>query len=216
MSSPNARTYHYRFIVECAVTRLLQLFMTGMFATVILGLALVGAIVRGHLFFQYHSLWDFLLCLVATVAFSYFGRCFLIGVRDEWICRVVPYFEREVGLGIVDGPFSCGVHLARNCLLLDQVAVQTGILPISYFGYRDDGRWVKWHDAQKAIDTVNALKGHPTVVAVGEPLLKDLEVLLTALTKARDQHIRFCLIVRPGLDKFISPVEMDGRKGKFW
>jgi hypothetical protein len=48
------------------------------------------------------------------------------------------------------------------------------------------------------------------------PLVQELDVLQNNLEQAKDKNVRFCLLIRSGLDKMISPMEMDDRKGFFW
>ncbi|MCL4180207.1 MAG: hypothetical protein KJ072_21000, partial [Verrucomicrobia bacterium] len=71
------------------------------------------------------------------------------------------------------------------------------------------------------IDTFHSMRGTRLLLAhqklAGETgLHDDLLRLQQYLKKAEAKGVRFCLIVRVGMDKMISPVEMDARKGHFW
>jgi hypothetical protein len=49
--------------------------------------------------------------------------------------KIVPYFRQR--LGDID-TFTRGHAIARSCQVLDDLAIQSGITPISAFGFNDD------------------------------------------------------------------------------
>jgi hypothetical protein len=155
------------------------------------------------------------------VAFFYFTWVLLLrNFREHFICRIVPYFEKRVATYPDTQPsaFSSGVCLASQCRQLDLWAQGVGARPLSDFGFRDDrdGQKLAWYDTSEGLHTVNALIQKVAGEKVHDDLMNDLVRLRDYLQKAQAQGIRFCLIVRAGLDKWISPVEMDNRKGFFW
>jgi hypothetical protein len=154
-----------------------------------------------------------ILCAAALVYFGWFQL--LRDFRENFICRIVPYFERR--LGAIEDAFETGIELCRECRRLDEVSFQSGVPIFSSFGFRDDrdGQKLVWHSPENALQTVEKLIASKLVL--NSPLLlNDLKRLEYVLKDAEKQGIRFCLIVRGGLDKMISPVEMDNRKGFFW
>lgn len=154
-----------------------------------------------------------ILCAAALVYFGWFQL--LKHLRQNFCCRIVPYFERRLGAG--EDAFATGIELCRQCRKLDELANQAGLPILSSFGFRDDqdGQKLRWHEASDGLRTVEKLIAAPEV-SRSLVLLNDCKKLEHVLQEAQKQKIRFCLIVRAGLDKFISPMEMDNRKGYFW
>ncbi|MEO6184127.1 MAG: hypothetical protein ABIP76_13470 [Verrucomicrobiota bacterium] len=153
------------------------------------------------------------LCTGALIYFGWFQL--LKNLKEKFYCRIVPYFERR--LGVSEDAFETGIELCRRCRMLDELATQAGVATLSSFGFRDDqdGQKLKWYDASDGLQTVEKLI-RPIEVSSSLSLLSDLKKLEHVLQEAQKQKIQFCLIVRAGLDKSISPLEMDNRKGYFW
>jgi len=153
-------------------------------------------------------------------AFTFFTTHFFGAVEQAMICRIVPYFERTVAgwPELKPSAFETGLHLARRCRWLDELAVREGVPPLSAYGFRDDrdGQRLVWHDAAEGVRTTGRLISVVHQDTTQGELLNDLERLHRYLLLAQAKGIRFCLVVRGGLDKIISPVEMDSRKGRFW
>lgn len=153
-------------------------------------------------------------------AFTFFTTHFFEAVQQALICRIVPYFERTVADWPELNPsaFETGLHLARRCRWLDELAVREGVPPLSTYGFRDDrdGQRLVWHDAAEGVRTTGRLLSVVQQETTQGELLNDLERLHRYLLKAQAKEIRFCLVLRGGLDKIISPMEMENRKGRFW
>lgn len=183
------------------------------FLCIFLGLSGIGAVLRMQLFLDGRAWGDLVLSLVCAGVFIFFTCALITGLRDISIARVVPYFHRRIGLRVL-GPFQSGAALARNCEMLDRIAADSGVPPLSSFGFEDDlaGEAVTWHSPSAGIETVERL----LVVVDDDAIRRDLEAMLEALRAAQKQDILFALILRTGTDSFISPVEMDRRTGSFW
>jgi hypothetical protein len=137
-----------------------------------------------------------------------------IRISGLWHCitarpRVVPYFQTRVREPWK--AFNRGFELASKMAALDAAASGKGVAQPSDFGFSDEPR--RWWNARDGLRTLDAIAG--SVADLGE-LGQDLAVLRSALEKAADKGIMFALLVRLGPDDFISPVEMDNRKGSFW
>lgn len=143
--------------------------------------------------------------------------CALASFRPPSIfqVRVLPYFEKQVGE--ID-TFLAGYALARNWERLDDLARELGSSPLSDFGFADDfeGDPLIWHDAAKGYDTVEAIRQRieRDWVTRDLDLLRDLNALAHALSRAAEQRIRFSLLVR--LADGTSPMEMAQRSGTFF
>ena len=100
---------------------------------------------------------------------------------------------------------------------MDEHAVEAGVPPLSSFGFRDDrdGQKLTWHPVPDGLRTVEALIAATQNLAEEAGLHDDLLRLQRYLKRAEAKGVRFCLIVRVGMDKLISPVEMDNRQGHF-
>lgn len=174
---------------------------TACFLAPLLALAGSGLYFRTIAFWRTHSWID-----VAAVAFCLlwiviWSRALVSGITDAFIFRVVPSFERRVGLKELS-PFSSGRQVARNLGELDRRAISLGVAPISSFGFDEK----QWFDANDGLRTVRVLED-------AEP---ELGAIAVALEKAAEQGIRFCFVLRQGGDEFISPMEMERRRGSFW
>jgi hypothetical protein len=159
--------------------------------------------------------------LFFLAAFAYFSWFWLLkDCKELLVCRIVPYFQSRIAVYPDNQPdaFSTGVHLARRCRQLDTCAQEMGVLPLSHFGFQDDQDWqtLTWHDPSDGLRTIDALINKMADGKDNDDLLTDLIRLRDNLRRAQAQNTWFCLIVRAGMDKFISPMEMDIRKGHFW
>jgi hypothetical protein len=182
-------------------------------------LAGAGALFHG-LNFLYDKSFPSALGFLVCAGFLVFFLCGLAaGVVDSFKARIVPYFRQH--LGDID-TFSGGAALARNCRRLDQLAGELHLTPLSAFGFNDDllREQVVWHDPGLGLETVAGLlakvREQPDAVADARAVAADLEKVAAALRQAREKGVSFCLILRAGMDRFISPMEMDARQGKFW
>ena len=168
------------------------------------GLAALGAFLA---FRDGRSWFDLFCALGAFAAFLFFLWTLGSGIRDSTVARIVPCFQRPLGLGTAS-PFSRGAALARHCEELDKLASEMSVAPISAFGFGEN----EWHSAASGLDTITKLE---TRVDDNE-VLQDLAAIEAALRRAVEQDVPFFFVLRSGFDRFISPVEMDRRKGSFW
>jgi hypothetical protein len=109
--------------------------------------------------------------------------------------------------------------MAQGFDALESRASQQGVAPLSAFGFGDDilGQVVVWHPADSGLKTVRALVASSHGAALVNPkLLEDLQATEAALERAEAAAVRFAVVVRIGADDWISPHEMDCRKGSFW
>lgn len=160
------------------------------------------------------------IALAGTLAVLYFGihagvaaaaiALFLLfgvlgglgGVYDTWrYVRIIPYFRSQVG---DTDTFLAGEALAQFCSQLDAAAIAAGVLRLSAFGFNDDlfGEPLTWHRADDGLKTVTALRNALTTEKLTLPctdsVLEDLRKLEHALSRAAEQDIPFCLLLRHG------------------
>jgi len=181
-------------------------------------LTAAGVLAYGQSVLDSPTIIDFAGLAFFLAAFVFFAWFWLIrGIRECSICRIVPYFESRVGFGKIQA-FSGGVELAKHCRTLDALASQLGATPLSAFGFKDDrdGQKLNWHNPLDGIDTTARLKEHIRGKQDAISIVQELDLLQNNLEQAREKNIKFCLLIRSGLDKMISPIEMDNRKGSFW
>jgi hypothetical protein len=130
---------------------------------------------------------------------------------------ILPYFKETVGH---IETFIGGKVLARRVCMLDAMAAELGLTPISAFGYKDDlnGEELTWHDPERGIETISGLlrKLHrgPDSIDDAPNIISDLDKIHDALRAARKKGIPFCFIVRRGSGA--SGQEMVVRKGSFF
>jgi hypothetical protein len=110
---------------------------------------------------------------------------------------IVPYFDRRVG---VTGTFAQGQVVARNCRRLDRLAVDSGVSPVSAFGYADDlrGDTLAWHDPRSGLETVSALIKALDPGGADGKLVEELSNIRDALQIAVEKGAKFCFILRSG------------------
>jgi hypothetical protein len=143
------------------------------------------------------------LAAIACAAFLLFGLLGGIGgLYDTWrYVRIIPYFQRRVGE--ID-TFLAGEALARRLRCLDRLAAFCGVTPLSEFGFNDDLRNepLLWHPADHGLQSVHALlsalEEKSDVVEDRAVLVRDLQKLEHALSRAAQQGIPFCLLLRHG------------------
>lgn len=137
------------------------------------------------------------------------------GLYDTWrYVRIIPYFRQQVG--DID-TFLAGEALAQSCSQLDAAAIAAGVQPLSAFGFNDDlfGERLTWHRADDGLNTVlalcNALTTENLTLPDTDSVLEDLRKLEHALSRAAEQDIPFCLLLRHG--NSTSGHEWDVRQG---
>lgn len=137
--------------------------------------------------------------------------------------RIVPYFSKRLDARAETwAAFRAGFSVAAALESLDNIAVGAGAVPLSTFGFTDDayGQPVVWHPPAEALQTVSGLIEQLRATEAKQPgvqsLILDLEMLAATLRKAIQSEASFCLIIRGGDDRYISPSEMDHRQGSFW
>src|SRR5690606_10699345 len=90
------------------------------------------------------------------------------------------------------------------CSQLDAVAIAEGVQPLSAFGFNDDlyGQALTWHSADEGLQTVTALRKavetHRLSLPRADSVLEDLQKLQHAFSRAAEQDIPFCLLLRHG------------------
>jgi hypothetical protein len=147
-------------------------------------------------------------------AFLYFAVALIIGIRDSFRVRVLPYFERRLGKGT---SFMMGKSLLEHSHSLDEIAKQLGAAPLSEFATGDDMVCFEkpnWHEPTEALRTTQRLLNSEAAKAFPEDLRSDLKALEDALAEACRQNVRFGLLLREGSSA--SGLEMDRRKGSFF
>ena len=174
-------------------------------------LALAAAGVVGRLAeFRRSGGWlELALAALAGAAFVFFCVVLVSGIRDSLVARIVPYFDTRLGLEGL-GPFSRGAAVARHCKELDALAAQGGIRTIWSFLDRE------WHPCAAGLEAIAALLQLSLDLPDRGEIVKDLEAIESALAEGARQGRSFYFVLREGRDKFISPMEMDQRKGSFW
>jgi len=177
-------------------------------------LAVAGAFVTLSVLWQESSLVEAASAVILTAAALWLSWERVSGV---WHCiaarpRVVPYFKTRLSApGEPSVTFKHGFGVANQMAALDAAASERGVAQTSDFGFSDEPR--RWWDAR---DGLRILDSIACSVPDSDELAQDLAVLRSALEKAAEKEIQFALLVRLGADDFISPVEMDNRKGSFW
>lgn len=134
--------------------------------------------------------------------------------------RVVPYFSEKYFDRKASeeswAAFRGGYNLVADLSRLDQLAMKSGVTPLSSFGFADDllKQSVQWNLPDDGIRTLTSLINEGDELSVGTR--SDLAVLAAALKKASENQERFSLLVRFGKDDYISGVEVGKRQGTFW
>lgn len=135
--------------------------------------------------------------------------------------RIVPYFEKPIGLGWVDTAASSGYALSSHCEELDGVATKIGVMPLVELGLNDDlkGKTADWRYAGEGLRTLEALICELEAKNIlGEELgrtVEDLKKIKQALQAANLKNVRFCLLVRRGDDSRVEPPGELNRNGYF-
>lgn len=155
---------------------------------------------------------------VTSVLFLWFASIVAIEIIDFRTGRhigIAPYFEKPVE---EIHTYSEGHALAARCEALDERAIDLGVKPLSDFGFNDDfyyGEELVWWPAESGLETVSALLTQLRSDSQSEEqaVIADLERVKHALTRARDQGNRFCLVITSG---FTNMLEHEKRVGKFF
>jgi len=142
------------------------------------------------------------------------------GLYASSIVKIVPYYKKEKDKNIIDvNTFSSGRYIAKKCKFLDELAIKSGLNPISKFGYYDDffGEKVIWHNASDGLRTVSGLieeiRTNTSDVKNIDRIVEELEKIEKSLIIATENKIPFCFILRLG-GAWSGP-EMDMREGYF-
>jgi hypothetical protein len=156
--------------------------------------------------------------VITTAVFIWYSLCAISDLRTNYdeLTKIVPYFEGEVP---GDDTFFSGYILARNCAVLDRIAAQAGVIPLSWFGFEDDypRGHATWYEPEQGLRTIDflmqRLSHQPDLVEDAEGVLDDIDLIRRRLSAADECRIRFCLHLRA--DAAYSGMEFDSRKGKY-
>lgn len=151
-----------------------------------------------------------------TAAVFFFTLAGSIGAISDTVrhVRLMPYYRRRVG---GTDTFLHGQALARCYRDLEWLAEETGVAPLSHFGFADDlaGETVIWHPATELLVTVRglaeAIRADPESVCEPESVLQDLARWEAAFIRAADLDIELALLIRFG--NSTSGLEWDRRIG---
>jgi hypothetical protein len=145
--------------------------------------------------------------------------------------RVVPYFERkqfrseDPSRPVAEESrraFRGGAGIASDLRQLDELAQQSGVTPLSHFGFGDDlfhqpPQWTDITEGKRTLDALIAKTGDPEIArSLRSSTVADLQALSIALDQVHSTQQRFAFLLRYGSDDFISGVEMERRVGSFW
>lgn len=130
---------------------------------------------------------------------------------------IKPYFEKRIG-GI--DTYSHGRAIAKNCKALDQAALDLGIEPLSSFGFEDSFKNANltWYDSRSGLKSVQALlhfvRLKSGAVCDTQAVITELERIETALKKAGEQNVSFCLTI--DTTHTTNAMEHEQREGSFF
>ena len=135
---------------------------------------------------------------IAVAFFLLFLSGQIANFRESWEVRVVPYYERPVG--DIDTLMS-GEAYVRHSRIVDERAVRHGVRPLSEFLSPNElgmgpGDRPTFFDAAGGRGTVDRLPEPDIAADLPPEVIADLRRWQTALTRASDQDIRFCLNLR--------------------
>jgi hypothetical protein len=159
--------------------------------------------------------WGELLRLAGLAGFIIF---FGYGFWDAWNTArhtgIVPYFQQRLG---DIHTFASGHAVAKSCQALDEVAVSSGLEPLSAFGFNDDfaGEKLTWHSPHEGLAAVcgllRALEQGPPPLAGRPQIISELKAIESALQKACDRDIPFCFLLYTA--GATNSMEWEQRKG---
>jgi hypothetical protein len=141
------------------------------------------------------------------------------GISSKNIVAILPYFSKSHP-GVSGGcSFLSGKALARNCVYLDSLAIQSGWKPLSFFGFADDlhSQKLVWHEPEEGFQTISGLRAalcsDPSLLSEADALIAELTLIEANLSEAVRLQAPFCLLLRYG--DFASGQEMEARQGYF-
>lgn len=139
-----------------------------------------------------------------------------LGVGDRCRARIIPYFPREVP----DPDTSqSGTEIATNWELLNTIALQRGLTPLSSFGLGGNvpEEYSAWHDAGQGATSVAGLLHNLDRITTGitgnNQLRAELVLLKQKLDGARKLGVPFCLHLRT--EDIIGPQDFARRDGTY-
>jgi len=166
-----------------------------------LTLAAVVGIVLDVIFLKFFEFqWTLIASLVGLIGFACFTVRLFFEMRGKIEdAHVVPYFRQPLG-GI--DTFTRGYAVAKSCQELDEIAVVSGITPLSAFGFNDDlnREELVWHAPERGLETIRVLLSRLRASSPGRPdeeqLIEELNAMAEALNKAAELAVPFCLFLR--------------------
>lgn len=154
------------------------------------------------------------LGVVLAAVWLFGAAVFVAQVRSDDL--TVLYFEAPVEGGF----FTSSLEATRWGGVLDTLARDAGVAPLSSFGFQDerDVPGITWHDAEHGLQTVRGLRSEiehergDVPGAVAASLVCDLIEMEARLLGAHAANVRFCLLYH---DNSMSGAEVDARRGSF-
>lgn len=172
-------------------------------------LAFFGLFVAGFIFTivqQSAGIWQWVGLALALLLFS---GMLCLGIQSVRAVRIYPYYDQRLPGAET---YLHGQALARNCLRLDALAKARGVKSISEFGFADPlaGETRPWHAAAEGLVTIRALLSavhdHPESVDDAPRVLRELEIIREAFTRAQQAGVRFAFLLELG----------DGTSAQVW
>jgi hypothetical protein len=179
------------------------------------GSAAVGLIVVGAVFGLGTGLPAWLAAVPLAVG-AWLAISVIAGAADARVVRLVPYFRESV-----PGPFTLtrGRALLRASGVLEQIARGRGVAPLTEFLGEDPlaGGSVEWHEAGRAVATLDALiaalPDHRASIPDYENVMTDCREWRARMAEASERGVPFFVMMRAG--NTISGHEMSLRGGSF-
>jgi hypothetical protein len=141
------------------------------------------------------------------------------GVPPKYLqaVRIVPCFEKPVGLDWRGTAVESGHALAANSERLDSIAEDNGVVALTDFGLDDDiSKQIEWRSASEGLRTIAMLLERLSISQPEDDSVRnDLRLLQGALEQAAIQDVGFCLVLRMSDDSRVTPSGELARKGYY-
>lgn len=154
------------------------------------------------------------LASLSVAIFLFVGFCDVVGTRDFFTARLLPFFGSHIG---GTDTWLSGEALLWHSRALDNIAEASGVPPLSSFASGDpliQGELHQQFEASDALPTIETLLQAEATTLLGEAVLSDLHKLRDALQLAANRQISFSLHLREG--NTASGYEMELRQGSYF